>query len=254
MTDQIKISASLQDAQAYMAECLEFVTQDEPFILDFNDSYGSYVQAIRDDDEQMWVEISGPEFIEGELSPEVAGKLVKLGWGLPRQLEADTPNFWRKYPEDVDFKQIAKDAIIGVAVAFPDAKFIGGFVAPVMSMDEAIELVEQGKKVYIQEISEEQLPKKKVRIHSAWQNYRKAKFRCSDCKKSWLGADLQHDYEGAVLGLRCPGCDRKLRNLSVEATNEQIEQFAVEGSKEAIDCLKMLAVRAEEIEIERESE
>jgi hypothetical protein len=29
MTDQIKISASLQEAQLYIAECLEFVTQDE---------------------------------------------------------------------------------------------------------------------------------------------------------------------------------------------------------------------------------
>ena len=241
MTDQIKISASLQDAQAYMAECLEFITQDEPFVLDFNDSYGSYVQAVRDDFDQICVEISGPESIEGDLSPELVAKLAELGWGLPHQLGADTPNFWREYPDDADLKQIAKDAIIGVAVAFPEANFIGGFVDPAMSMDEASELLEQGKMVFVQEVAEEPKAKKKVRIHSAWQNYREAKFRCSDCKKSWLGADLRSDFEGSVLGLRCPDCDKKLRNLSVEATNEQIEQFAAEGSTEAIEHLKRLA-------------
>jgi DNA-directed RNA polymerase subunit RPC12/RpoP len=254
MTDRIKISASLQDAEAYMAECLEFVTQDEPFVLDFNDSYGSYVQAVRDDFDQICVEISGPESIEGELAPEVAAKLVKLGWGLPRQHEADTPNFWREYPDDVDLEQIAKEAIIGVAVAFPDAKFSGSLVDPVISMDEAIELFEQGKKVFVQEVAEELLPKKKVRIHSAWQNYREAEYQCSDCKKSWLGADLQHDFEGSVLGLRCPDCDRKLRNLSVEATFAQIEEFAGEGSTEAIEYLKMLAARSDEEKVEKESE
>ena len=254
MTDQIKISGSLQDAQAYMAECLEFVTQDEPFVLAFNDSYGSYVQAVRDSFDQICVEISGPESIQAGLAPEVAAKLVKLGWGLPRQPEADTPNFWREYPDDADFKQIANDAIIGVAVAFPDAKFIGGFVDPLMSMDEAVELVDQGKKVFVQEVAEEPLTKKKVRIHSAWQNYREAKYRCSDCKKSWLGADLQHDFEGSVLGLRCPDCDRKLRNLSVEATNELIAQFAAEGSVEAIEYLKMLAAHSDDANVEKESE
>ncbi len=254
MTDQIKISASLQDAQAYMAECLEFVTQDEPFVLDYNDSYGSYVQAVRDDFDQICVEISGPESIQGELSPEVVAKLVKLGWGLPRQPEVDTPNFWRQYPDDADYKQIAKDAILGVAIAFPDAKFIGGVVNPGISMGEVSERLEQGKKVFVQVVAEEPKPKKKVRIHSAWQNYREAKFRCSDCNKSWLGADLQHDFEGSVLGLRCPGCDRKLRNLSVEATNEQIEQFAAEGSTEALEYLKMLAARLDEAKVEKESE
>ena len=254
MTDQIKISASLQDAQAYMAECLEFVTQDEPFVLDFTDSYGSYVQAVRDDFDQICVEISGPESIQAELAPKVADKLLKLGWGLPRQPEADTPNFWREYPDDTDLKQIAKETIIGVAVAFPDAKFIGGLVDPVMSLDEASKLLEQGKKVFVQEVAEERKAKKKVRIHSAWQNYREAKYRCSACKKSWLGADLQTDFEGSVLGLRCPECDKKLRNLSVEATNEQIEQFAAEGSKEAIEYLKMLAAHSDEAKVEKGSE
>ena len=241
MTDQIKISASLQDAQAYMAECLEFVTQDEPFVLDFNDSYGSYVQAVRDDFEQMCVEISGPESIEGELSPEVVAKLVELGWGLPRQLGADTPNFWREYPDDTDLKQIAKEAVIGVAIAFPDAKFIGGLVDPVTAMDEAIELLEQGKKVFVQVVAEEPKAKKKVRIHSAGQNYREANYRCSDCRKSWLGADLQTVFEGSVLGFSCPECDKKLRNLSVEATFAQIQEFAAEGSTEAIGYLAMMA-------------
>jgi hypothetical protein len=240
LTDQNKISASLQDAQAYLAECLEFVTQDEPFVLDFNDSFGSYVQAVRDDFDQICVEISGPKAIAGELAPEVAAKLVKLGWGLPRLPEADTPNFWREYPDDADLKQIAREAIIGVAVAFPDAKFIGGAVDPVMSMDDAIERIEQGQKVFVQEVAEASKSKKKVRIHSVWQNYREAKFRCSDCKKVWLGADLQHDFEGSVLGLRCPDCDRKLRNLSVEANYKQIEEFATEGSTEAIEYLAMM--------------
>ena len=124
----------------------------------------------------------------------------------------------------------------------------------VNSIGEVVAHIEQGEQVFLREVAGKPASKKKVHIYSAWQNYREAKYRCPDCKKSWLGADLQHDYEGAVLGLRCPDCDRKIRNLSVEATNEQIEQFAVEGSKEAIDYLKMLAVRAEEIEIEKESE
>jgi hypothetical protein len=91
MTDQIKISASLQEAQLYMAECLEFVTQDEPFVLEFKDAQGAYVQAIRDGREQMCVEISGPESIEGNIDPEVEAKLAELGWGMPRQPDADTP-------------------------------------------------------------------------------------------------------------------------------------------------------------------
>jgi hypothetical protein len=57
-------------------------------------------------------------------------------------------NFWREYPEDADFKLVAKDAILGVALAFPDAKFVGGFVDPLMSMDEAIELVESGQRFF----------------------------------------------------------------------------------------------------------
>ena len=253
MTDRIKISPLLQDAQAYMVECLEFVTQDEPFVLNFNDSYGSYVQAVRDDFDQMCVEISGPESIEGELAPEVAAKLVELGWGLPRQPEADTPNFWREYPEDADFKLIAKDAIIGVTVAFPEAKFLSSG-DPFTSLDELVEHIEQGEKVFLKEIEHEPAPKKKVRIHSAWQNYQQAKYRCSGCKKSWLGADLQQDFEGLVLGLRCPGCDRKLRNLSVEATKEQIEEFAAEGSAGAIEHLKLLAARLKETGKENKSE
>ena len=239
MTDQIKISASLQDAQAYMAECLEFVTQDEPFVLDFNDSHGSYVQAVRDDHEQMCVEISGPECIQGELAPEVAAKLVKLGWGLPRQPEADTPNFWREYPEDADLKQIAKDAILGVAIAFPEAKFLASG-DPVMSMDEAIELVEQGKKVFVQPAEE---------FYSAWQNYQAAIFRCSKCKKSWSGDELENDFQGLVLTLRCPKCHRKLVHLAVEASNLDIQRFAAEGSPTAIEHLEMMA----KYEAEREA-
>jgi len=148
MSDLIKISASLQEAQRYMAECLEFVTQDEPFVLEFNDSSGAYVQAIRDSRLQMCVEISGPESIEGALAHGVEAKLADLGWGMPRQPDADTPNFWREYPKDADLKLIAKDAILGVAVAFPEVKFVGGFVDPVMSMDEAIELTENGKRFF----------------------------------------------------------------------------------------------------------
>jgi DNA-directed RNA polymerase subunit RPC12/RpoP len=140
-----------------------------------------------------------------------------------------------------------------VAVAFPDAKFVisGG---PFTALDDLVVHIEQGEKVFVREVEEKPKPKKNARIHSAWQNYREARYRCSDCKKSWLGADLLSDFEGSVLGLRCPDCDRKLRNLSVEATNEQIEEFAAEGSTEAIDYLKMLAARAEEVELEKESE
>jgi DNA-directed RNA polymerase subunit RPC12/RpoP len=254
MTDQIKISASLQDAQAYMAECLEFVTQEAPFILDFNDSFGSYVQAVRDDHDQMCVEISGPESIEGQLPPEVAPALVQLGWGIPRQPNADTPNFWREYPEDADLKLIAKDAIVGVAVAFPDAKFVGGFVDPVMAMDEAIELVESGQRVFLQPQDVIGEPRTTQEFYSAWQNYQTAYFRCSKCKKSYVGDSLENDFQGLVLTLRCPKCHQKLVHLSVEATNEQIEKFAAEGSPTAIEHLEMMAKYNEATEAKSEAE
>ena len=130
-----------------MSECLEFVTQDEPFVLEFNDSSGAYAQAIRDSRMQMCVEISGPESIEGELASGVEAKLADLGWGMPRQPDADTPNFWRENPKDADVKLIARDAILGVAVAFPNAQSSGSG-DPVLSMDEAIELVEVGQKLF----------------------------------------------------------------------------------------------------------
>jgi DNA-directed RNA polymerase subunit RPC12/RpoP len=241
MTDQIKISASLQEAQRYMAECLEFVTQDEPFVLEFKGAQGAYVQATRDSRDQMCVEISGPESIEGVLDPEVEAKLAELKWGMPRQPDADTPNFWREYPEDGDLKLIAKDAIVGVAVAFPKAKFVGGFVDPVMSMAEAIELVESGQRVFIQPQDVIREPRIKEEFYSAWQNYQAASFRCSKCKKSFAGDALENDFQGLVLTLRCPKCHRKLVHLSVEATNEQIEKFAAEGSPTAIEHLEMMA-------------
>jgi DNA-directed RNA polymerase subunit RPC12/RpoP len=254
MTDQIKISASLQQAQLYMAECLEFVTQDEPFVLEFKDAQGAYVQAIRDSREQMCVEISGPESIEGNIDPEVEAKLAELGWGLPRQPDADTPNFWREYLEDADFKLVAKDAIVGVAVAFPEAKFVGGFVDPVMSMAEAIELVESGQRVFIQPqdvISELRI---KEEFYSAWQNYQAASFRCSKCKKSFAGDALENDFQGLVLTLRCPKCHRKLVHLSVEASFEEVERFAAEGSPTAIEHLEMMAKYKESKESKIESE
>lgn len=40
--------------------------------------------------------------------------------------------------------------------------------------------------------------------------------------------------------MRCPDCDRKLRNLSVEANHKQIDEFAAEGSAEAIAYLAMM--------------
>jgi DNA-directed RNA polymerase subunit RPC12/RpoP len=253
MTDQIKISASLQEAQLYMAECLEFVTQDEPFVLEFNDARGAYVQAIRDSREQMCVEISGPESIEGNIDPEVEAKLAEFGWGMPRQPDADTPNFWREYPEDADFKLIAKDAILGVAVAFPDAKFSGSS-DPILSMDEAIELVQSGKRVFIQPQDVISEPRIKEEFYSAWQNYQAASFRCSKCKKSFAGDALENDFQGLVLTLRCPKCHRKLVHLSVEATNEQIEQFAADGSPTAIEHLQMMAEYKKAKESKNESE
>ena len=240
MSDLIKISASLQEAQRYMAECLEFVTQDEPFVLEFNDSSGAYVQAIRDSRLQMCVEISGPESIEGALAHGVEAKLADLGWGMPRQPDADTPNFWREYPKDADLKLIARDAILGVAVAFPDAKF-SGTGDPILSMDEAIELVETGQRVHIQPQAPSNEPSSKEEFYSAWQNYQAAYFRCSKCKKDWLGDKLENDFQGLVLTLRCPKCHRKLIHLGVEASNDEIEQFAAEGSPTAIEHLEMMA-------------
>jgi DNA-directed RNA polymerase subunit RPC12/RpoP len=254
MTHQIKISASLQEAQLYIAECLEFVTQDEPFVLEFNGAQGAYVQAIRDSREQICVEISGTESIEGNLDPEVEAKLADLGWGMPRQPDAETPNFWREYPEDADFKHIAKDAILGVAVTFPEAKFVGGFVDSVMSMDEAIELVESGQRVFIQPQDAISEPRTKEEFHSAWQNYQAASFRCSKCKKSFPGESLENDFQGLVLTLRCPKCHRKLVHLSVEASNEEIEQFAAEGSPTAIEHLEIMAASQKETGTEKDSD
>jgi hypothetical protein len=48
MTDQFKISATLREAQFYVAECFDLVTQEEPFILGFAGSQGSQFQDIRD--------------------------------------------------------------------------------------------------------------------------------------------------------------------------------------------------------------
>jgi DNA-directed RNA polymerase subunit RPC12/RpoP len=288
MTDQIKISASLQEAQLYMAECLEFVTQDEAFVLDFVDSHGSYVQAVRDSHEQVCVEISGPESIQGELAPEVADKLAKLGWGLPRQPEADTPNFWREYPEDADVKLVAKDAILGVAVAFPDAKFELLDSGESMSLDEALKILNSGSKTFLNPIPqgsnaevervleangfvfaghtiesgnvfaekaslEEFAPASIEPFYSAWQNYQAASFRCSTCKKNFPGDSLESDFQGLVMTLRCPKCHRKLVHLSVEATNEQIEKFAAEGSPTAIEHLEMMAKYKEAKESENET-
>jgi DNA-directed RNA polymerase subunit RPC12/RpoP len=289
LTDQIKISASLQEAQLYMAECLEFVTQDEAFVLDFIDSHGSYVQAVRDSREQVCVEISGPESIEGELAPEVADKLVKLGWGLPRQPEADTPNFWREYPEDADLQVIAKDTILGVAVAFPDANFELSDSGESMSLDETLKILNSGTKTFLNPITqgsnagveraleangfvfaghtiesgnvfaekaalEEFAPASREPFYSAWKNYQAASFRCSTCKKNFPGDSLESDFQGLVLTLRCPKCHRKLVHLSVEATNEQIERFAAEGSPIAIEHLEMMAARKKETGTEKGSE
>lgn len=240
MSDQIKISPSLQDAQAFIAECLEFVSHDAPFVLDFYGEDGCYVQSIRGTEDEIFLELSGPSSVKTPISQIVIDRLVALGWGLPNQPEVDTPNFWREYPEDADFTQIAQDAILGVAVAFPDAKFISTMVDSIMNMDEAIELIEQSEKVFVQPVADKSKAQKKVRIHSAWQNYDEAKFRCSPCKKSWLGSKTEKDYEGLVLGIRCPECHGKLRNLSVEATEDQIRAFAEEGSKSAIEHLEML--------------
>lgn len=240
MSDQIKISASLQEAQRYMSECLEFVTREEPFVLEFNDSSGAYAQAIRDSRLQMCVEISGPESIEGELASGVEAKLAELGWGMPRQPDADTPNFWREYPKDADLKLIARDAILGVAVAFSDAKF-SGTGDPILSMDEAIELLEDGQRVHIQPQTPSSEPKAKEEFYSAWQNYQAAHFRCSKCKKDWLGDKLENDFQGLVLTLRCPKCHRKLIHLGVEASIEEVQRFAAEGSPTAIEHLEMMA-------------
>ena len=247
MSDQIKISASLQEAQRYMAECLEFVTQDEPFVLEFNHSSGAYVQATRDSRLQMCVEISGPESIKGALAHGVEAKLAELGWGMPRQPDADTPNFWREYPQDVDLKLIARDVILGVAVAFPDAKFSGSG-DPVLSMDEVIELLEAGQRVHIQPQSPISEPRSKEEFYSAWQNYQAAYFRCSKCKKDWLGDKLENDFQGLVLTLRCPKCHRKLIHLGVEASIEEVQRFAEEGSPTAIEHLAMMARCKEEKE------
>jgi hypothetical protein len=240
MSSQLKISASLQEAQRYMAECLEFVTHYEPFVLEFNDSSGAYAQAIRDSRLQMCVEISGPESIEGKLASGVEAKLGDLGWGMPRQSDADTPNFWREYPKDADLKLIARDTILGVAVAFPDAKF-SGTGDPILSMDEAIELLEDGQRVHIQPQTPSSEPQAKEEFYSAWQNYQAAHFRCSKCKKDWLGDKLENDFQGLVLTLRCPKCHRKLIHLGVEASIEEVHRFAEEGSPTAIEHLEMMA-------------
>jgi DNA-directed RNA polymerase subunit RPC12/RpoP len=173
---------------------------------------------------------------------------------MPRQPDADTPNFWREYPEDADFKLIAKESILGVAVAFPEAKFVGGFVDPVMSMDEAIDLVESGQRVFIQPQDIISEPRINEDFYSAWQNYQAASFRCSKCKKSFAGDALENDFQGLVLTLRCPKCHRKLVHLSVEASNEEIEQFAAEGSPTAIEHLEMMAKYNETQEAKSESE
>jgi DNA-directed RNA polymerase subunit RPC12/RpoP len=117
-------------------------------------------------------------------------------------------------------------------------------------MDEAIELVENGQRVFVQPEEAVSEPLAKEEFYSAWQNYQAASFRCSKCKKSFPGDSLKNDFQGLVLTLRCPKCHRKLVKLSVEATNEQIEQFAAESSPRAIEHLEMMAARNKEKESE----
>lgn len=76
-------------------------------------------------------------------------------------------------------------------------------------------------------------------IYSMWQDYQSHIFTCKYCQNQNLGKDLVHDFDASelVLPLDCPICDRRVALLNIQASEAEIQQFAAQGYKTAIDHL-----------------
>ncbi|CAB4625680.1 MAG: hypothetical protein F2599_04645 [Actinobacteria bacterium] len=77
------------------------------------------------------------------------------------------------------------------------------------------------------------------KITSLWQDYETHLFTCEHCKTQYLGKDLVHDFDASelVLPLDCPICERQVALLNIQASEEQIRDFAAQGYQTAIDHL-----------------
>ena len=78
------------------------------------------------------------------------------------------------------------------------------------------------------------------KIYSVWQNWKEENYACNT-EWGWkgLGADAVFDVETDMISkVRCAKCDGSLGLLQNEATLEEIEFFAYQGAKEAVNYLE----------------
>ena len=77
------------------------------------------------------------------------------------------------------------------------------------------------------------------RVYSMWQDYESLLFTCNYCETQNLGKDLAHDFDASelVLPLDCPNCERRVALLNIQASEQQIRDFAAQGYQSAIDHL-----------------
>jgi len=74
---------------------------------------------------------------------------------------------------------------------------------------------------------------------SAWENYKQWESTCPDCNWTGLLAQAISDNETPmVTSLHCPQCDRKLALMGNQASQEEIVEFAAQGSHQAIKHLQ----------------
>lgn len=78
------------------------------------------------------------------------------------------------------------------------------------------------------------------KINSMWQDYESHLFTCEKCQTKTFGKDLVHDYGASelVMPLDCPKCKRRVALLNIEASKDQVEMFAAQGYKTAIEYLE----------------
>ena len=71
-------------------------------------------------------------------------------------------------------------------------------------------------------------------IYSCWQDWESAVMECNDCSwKGPLGQGAFYRETYMIACVDCPQCGHKLVNLQTEASLEEIEILASEGSAKA---------------------
>ena len=76
-------------------------------------------------------------------------------------------------------------------------------------------------------------------IFSAWENYKEWESTCPNCNWKGLLAQALPDYESPMVSsLHCPECECKLALMNNQASQEEIVDLAVRGSKQAIRHLE----------------